>query len=127
MADVGVPEGTGARRLPAKPRLLAAALAHWHAVEPLLDVEPAHGGRRDGVLGEAAVGHQGAQDERDRGRAVLPPDVEKELALLGSELLAVAAIAARGRPQGGQAALAEGVVPALQRGDREALGGVGAG
>ena len=32
VADIGVPEGTGARRLPAKPRLLAATLAHRRAV-----------------------------------------------------------------------------------------------
>jgi hypothetical protein len=62
------------------------------------DVELANGSRRDGVHAEAAVGHERPKDERDRGQAVVAPDVEEELELLRGELLAVAAIAARGRP-----------------------------
>jgi hypothetical protein len=115
-------EACGARRLPAKPRLLAAALAHGHAVEAVLDVEPAHGGLRDSSRREPAVRDERAQDERHRRGAVLLADVEDELPLLGGELLGVAAVAPRRRPQRGETARAVGVVPALERGHRGVLG-----
>ena len=86
-----------------------------HAVEAVLDVEPAHRGRRDRARREPAVGDERPQDERHRRRAVLLADVEQELPLLGGELLGVAAVAARRGPQGGEAAGPVGVVPALER------------
>src|SRR6185369_12662661 len=96
---VSVPERAWARRLPAEPRLLPAALAHGHAVEAVRDVEPAHGRLRDSAIGQPAVGDERAQDERHRRGAVLLADVEEELALLGGQLLGVTAVAARRGPE----------------------------
>jgi hypothetical protein len=118
VADVSVPERARARRLPAEPRLLAAALAHRYAVEAVLDVEPAHGGGRDRAGLEPAVRDERPQDERHRRGAVHAPDVEQELALLGGELLRVAAVAARRGPERSEPAGAVGVPWASQAGQR---------
>jgi hypothetical protein len=127
MADVGVPERAGARRLPTEPGLLPAAFAHRDAVEALRDVEPAHRGRRDRAGFEAAVGDERPQDERHRCGAVLLADVEEELALLGGKLLGVAAVAARRGLERREPACAVGVEPALERRDRVPPRGLDAG
>ncbi len=98
------PSASGVSLVSALAPILAAALAHGHAVEAVLDIEPPHGGRRDGAGREPAVGNEGAQDERDRSGAVLLADVEEELPLLGRKFLRVAPVAARRWSQGGEAA-----------------------
>src|SRR6266498_974101 len=96
----------------------ACQSAPGHAVEAVLEVEPPHGRLRNGACGEPPVRNERAQDERHRRGAVLLADVEDELALLGGELLGVAAVAPRRRPQRREAARAVGVEPALERGHR---------
>jgi hypothetical protein len=98
-----------------------------HAIEAVLDVQPAHGRRRDRAGLEPPVGDERPQDERDQGGAVLAPDVEKELSLLGGELLGVAAVAARRGPERGEPARAVRVEPALERRDRVPPGRLDAG
>jgi hypothetical protein len=116
MANVAVPECTRPLGLPLEPGLAGARAATLdrRAIEALVAVEPPDGRGRHGGFGQSAIGDQGAEDERHRGRRVLAPDVEQERALLRRELAATTAIRARPRHQRQQPTAPVGVVPALE-------------
>src|SRR5690606_21901480 len=127
VTHVSVPEGAGPLGLPAEPDFAAGLVADGDAIEALLLVETAHAAGRDGIRLETPLGHQCAQDDGHRGGRMLFANVEQELSLLVRELLTAPAIAARRRLQGVEATSLVGVVPPLERREREGLAELGSG
>ncbi len=127
VADVAVPKRHRALGLPAQARLAALAVAQADTVEPrFLEEAPQRGGGSSAFL-HPPVGDEGAEDDRHRRMRVLAADVEQERAQLGRQRLRPSPVAARPRHKPFQPPLAVRVVPALQRGDREAAGRLAAG
>ena len=127
VADVALPQRAGTLCLPAQARGGAGAVSDGDAIESVLDEEAAHGGLRDGALVEPSIADERAENERDGGRGVLAPDVQKKRTLLGPELMSAAPVTARFGAERGEATLAIGIVPALQGGDGKAAHDVAAG
>lgn len=119
VAHVPVPQRAGPLGLPAQPCARARRVAQRHSIEPVLKVQPSHRDLGDGAFGQPPVGHQRAQDHRHGGRRVLPADVEQKLARGLAQRAGPAAIVTGLGAQGLQTALAKGIEPSLQRGDRE--------
>ena len=126
VAHVAVPQHARPLGLPAQPRARAGAVAQRDAVEAVLREQAPHGGLGDGAVGDASARDELAQDDARGGRRVLSADVEHERALRLGELAGASSVASRLGAQRVEAALAVGVVPALQRRDAEGASAYGA-
>src|SRR5206468_5821287 len=74
VANVAMPEGSGALRLPAEADPRSTAVAKPDAVQALFAKESPHGLRGHGSALEPPVRRERAHDQRDAGRGMLAAD-----------------------------------------------------
>src|SRR5690606_14207047 len=76
VANIGVPEGSGALGFPAKATVVQAAVPKRDPVEPARGIEPTNGRGRTGAFGQASVRDGCGQDRGHRNVRVLLANLE---------------------------------------------------